>query len=101
MLSIDFDSLGNETIIETIPIGGLEPDIQANTFEMTEAVKKALKTKNDNLLYSLMWDLYSDNNSCMALQSFKNWIYEVDNGDANLIQKAINRIEQNDNCLFV
>lgn len=96
---IDCDSLGNETVIETVRIGGLEPDMQANTFEMTEEVKEALKSGSDSRLYSVMWDIYNDNNSCVAIQSFKNWMEEVNRAEAKRIQKAINRIEANEKAL--
>ena len=91
---IDCDSLGNETVIEIVRIGGLEPDMQANTFEMTDEVKDALQNGNDGKLYSLMWDIYNENNSCVAWQSFKNWIDESDYKDARRIQKVMNRIER-------
>lgn len=51
---IDCDSLGNETVIETVRIGGLEPDMQANTFEMTDEVKEALQNGSGSKLYSVM-----------------------------------------------
>lgn len=93
---IDCDSLGNETIIETVRIRGLEPDMQANTFEMTDEVKEALQNGSDDRLYSVMWDIYNENNSCVVWQSFKNWINEVEYKDARRIQKAMNRIEENE-----
>ena len=96
---IDCDSLGNETVIETVRIGGLEPDMQANTFEMTDEVKEALQNGNDGKLYSVMWDIYNENNSCVAWQSFKNWIDESDYKDARRIQKVMNRIEANESVI--
>lgn len=96
MYYINYDNMGMEIVAETIPHGGLEPDIQANTFEMTEEVKKALKSGSDSRLYSAMWDIYNDNNSCVAIQSFKNWMEEVSRIEAKRIQKAINRIEANE-----
>lgn len=77
MFYIDYDDLGMEIVAETIQHGGLEPDMRANTFEMTEEVKEALKSGNDSRLYSVMWDIYNDNNSCVAIQSFNNWMEEV------------------------
>ena len=99
MFYIDYDSLGKEIVAETIPHGGLETDMQENTFEMTEEVKEALKSRNDNRLYSVMWDIYNDNNSCVAIQSFKNWMEEVNRTEAKRIQKVINRIEANEKAL--
>ena len=99
MLYIDYDNLGMEIVAETIQHGGLEQDMQANTFEMTEEVKEALKSGNDSKLYSVMWDIYNENNSCVAIQSFKNWMEEVNRTEAKRIQKAINRIEANEKAL--
>ena len=99
MFYIDYDDLGMEIVAETIQHGGLEPDMRANTFEMTEEVKEALKSGSDSRLYSAMWDIYNDNNSCVAIQSFKNWTEEVNRTEAKRIQKAINRIEANEKAL--
>ena len=99
MFYIDYDNLGMEIVAETIPHGGLEPDMQVNTFEMTEEVTEALKNGSDSRLYSVMFDIYNDNNSCVAIQSFKNWMEEVNRTEAKRIQKAINRIEANEKAL--
>lgn len=99
MFYIDYDNLGMEIVAETMPHGGLEQDMQANTFEITEEVKEVLKSGNDGRLYSIMWDIYNDNNSCVAIQSFKNWMEEVSRTEAKRIQKAINRIETNEKAL--
>ena len=99
MFYIDYDDLGMEIVAETIQHGGLEPDMRANTFEMTEEVKEALKSGNDSRLYSVMWDIYNENNSCVAWQSFKNWIDEADYKEARRIQKAMNRIETNESAM--
>lgn len=74
-------------------------NMQANTFEITEEVIEALKSGSDSRLYSIMWDIYNNNNSCVAIQSFKNWIEEVNKTEAKRIWKVINRIEANEKVL--
>lgn len=70
-----------------------------DTLEMKPEVEEVLKNKDDAKLYSIMYDLYNENNSCIALQSFRNWTAVMNSTDAKRIHEVICRIEENEKAL--